>query len=379
MDFLWDAITEWLKELLVGGITSNLSGMFDSVNQKVAEISGQVGMTPQGWNGSIYNMIHNLSETVIVPIAGVILAFVMTLELIQIITDKNNFHEIETAVFFKWIFKTACAILIVTNTWNIVMGVFDVAQGVVNQASGVIISDASIDISSVITDMESRLMEMELGPLFGLWFQSLFVGITMWALTICIFIVIYGRMVEIYLVTSVAPIPMAAMMGREWGGMGQNYLRSLMALGFQAFLIIVCVGIYAVLVENIALEDDIIGAIWSCVGYTVLLCFTLFKTGSLAKSIFCSALNRRRFLNGYVPVPKDLTKVKTRSCSISQRGSLSASGAGRFLGVPLFFSAQRACGDQHSGDVHGRPHAAVFSCWRCARRTASRWKRYSAT
>lgn len=231
-------------------------------------------------------MIHNLSETVIVPIAGVILAFVMTLELIQIITDKNNFHEIETAVFFKWIFKTACAILIVTNTWNIVMGVFDVAQGVVNQASGVIISDASIDISSVITDMESRLMEMELGPLFGLWFQSLFVGITMWALTICIFIVIYGRMVEIYLVTSVAPIPMAAMMGREWGGMGQNYLRSLMALGFQAFLIIVCVGIYAVLVENIALDDDIIGAIWSCVGYTVLLCFTLFKTGSLAKSIF---------------------------------------------------------------------------------------------
>ena len=288
MDFLWDAITEWLKELLVGGITSNLSGMFDSVNQKVAEISGQVGMTPQGWNGSICNMIHNLSETVIVPIAGVILAFVMTLELIQIITDKNNFHEIETAVFFKWIFKTACAILIVTNTWNIVMGVFDVAQGVVNQASGVIISDASIDISSVITDMESRLMEMELGPLFGLWFQSLFVGITMWALTICIFIVIYGRMVEIYLVTSVAPIPMAAMMGREWGGMGQNYLRSLMALGFQAFLIIVCVGIYAVLVENIALEDDIIGAIWSCVGYTVLLCFTLFKTGSLAKSIFAA-------------------------------------------------------------------------------------------
>ena len=286
MDFLWDAITEWLKELLVGGITSNLSGMFDSVNQKVAEISGQVGMTPQGWNGSIYNMIHNLSEPVIVPIAGVILAFVMTLELIQIITDKNNFHEIETAVFFKWIFKTACAILIVTNTWNIVMGVFDVAQGVVNQASGVIISDASIDISSVITDMESRLMEMELGPLFGLWVQSLFVGITMWALTICIFIVIYGRMVEIYLVTSVAPIPMAAMMGREWGGMGQNYLRSLMALGFQAFLIIVCVGIYAVLVENIALDDDIIGAIWSCVGYTVLLCFTLFKTGSLAKSIF---------------------------------------------------------------------------------------------
>lgn len=286
MDFLWDSITEWLKELLVGGIISNLSGMFDHVNQKVGEISTQVGTTPQGWNSGVFSMVQNLSETVIVPIAGMILAFVMTLELIQLIIDKNNLNDVDTWMFFKWTFKTACAILIVTNTWNIVMGVFDVAQSVVNRAAGVIISDASIDITSVVTDMESRLMEMELGPLFGLWFQSLFVGITMWALTICIFIIVYGRMVEIYLVTSVAPIPMATMLNREWGQMGQNYLRSLFALGFQAFLIIICVGIYAVLVQNIAMESDIIAAIWSCVGYTVLLCFTLFKTGSLAKSVF---------------------------------------------------------------------------------------------
>ncbi|MGM9589118.1 MAG: VirB6/TrbL-like conjugal transfer protein, CD1112 family [Faecousia sp.] len=265
---------------------SNLSGMFDHVNQKVGEISTQVGTTPQAWNSGVFSMVQNLSETVILPIAGVILAFVMTLELIQLITDKNNLHDVDTWMFFKWIFKTACAILIVTNTWNIVMGVFDVAQSVVNNAAGVIISDASIDISSVVTDMEARLMEMDLGPLFGLWFQSLFVGITMWALTICIFIIVYGRMVEIYLVTSVAPIPMATMLNREWGQMGQNYLRSLFALGFQAFLIIICVGIYAVLVQNIALESDISAAIWTCMGYTVLLCFTLFKTGSLAKSVF---------------------------------------------------------------------------------------------
>ena len=286
MDFLWDKITEWLKEMLIGGIVSNLSGMFDATNQKVAEISGQVGLSPQAWNSSIFSMIQNLSETVIVPIAGAILAFVMTLELVQIIMDKNNFHDVETAVFFKWIFKTAAAILIVTNTWNIVMGVFDAAQGVVNQASGVIVGDASIDLASALPDLEARLMEMDIGPLFGLWFQSLFVGITMWALTICIFIVIFGRMIEIYLVTSIAPIPMATMLGKEWGGMGQNYLRSLLALGFQAFLILVCVAIYAVLVQNIATDDDISWAIWTCMGYTVLLCFTLFKTGSLAKSVF---------------------------------------------------------------------------------------------
>ena len=218
--------------------------------------------------------------------AALILAIVMTLELIQMITDKNNLHDVDTWMIFKWVFKSAAAILIVSNTWNIVMGVFDAAQSVVAQAAGIIGSDASIDISSVMTDMESRLMDMDLGPLFGLWFQSLFIGITMWALYICIFIVIYGRMIEIYLVTSVAPIPMATMMGKEWGGMGQNYLRSLIALGFQAFLIIVCVAIYAVLVQSIATESDIIMAIWSCVGYTVLLCFTLFKTGSLAKSVF---------------------------------------------------------------------------------------------
>ncbi len=286
MDYIKEQITQWLKEILVSGITSNLSGMFDSVNQKVGEISTQVGQTPQGWNSGVFNMIHNLSETVILPIAGVILAFVMTLELIQLITDKNNLHDVDTWMFFKWIFKTACAILIVTNTWNIVMGVFDVAQSMVSRASGVIVGNTSIDISSVMTDLDSRLMAMDLGPLFGLWFQSLFVGVTMWALSICIFIITYGRMIEIYLVTSVAPIPMATMTNREWGQMGQNYLRSLFALGFQAFLIIVCVGIYAVLVQNIATETDITAAIWGCMGYTVLLCFTLFKTGSLAKSVF---------------------------------------------------------------------------------------------
>ena len=286
MDFLWDAITGWLKDILVSGIMSNLSGMFDSVNDKVGDIATQVGMTPQAWNSGIFNMVQNLSQNVVLPVAGVILAFVMTLELVQILMDKNNFHDIETVVFFRWIFKTACAILIVTNTWNIVMGIFDVAQGVVNQASGIIVGDTAIDLATVMPDMETRLQAMDLGPLLGLWVQSLIVGITMWALTICIFIITYGRMLEIYLVTSMAPIPMAAMLGKEWGGMGQNYLKSLFALGFQAFLIMVCVAIYAVLVQGIAVSTDISAAIWTCMGYTVLLCFTLFKTGSLSKSLF---------------------------------------------------------------------------------------------
>lgn len=233
-------------------------------------------------------MVQSLSETVILPIGGIILTIVMTLELIQLISDRNNLHDVDTWMFFKWVFKTACAVLIVTNTWNIVMGVFDVAQSVVASASGVVSGSTSIDLATVIPDLETRLEAMELGPLFGLWFQSLFVGITIWALTICIFLITFGRMIEIYLVTSVAPIPMAAMLGKEWGGMGQNYLKSLFALGFQGFLIMVCVAIYAVLVRNIPTGGDISYAIWTCMGYTVLLCFTLFKTGSLAKSVFSS-------------------------------------------------------------------------------------------
>ena len=286
MDVIKQAIVDWLREILLGGIISNLSGLYDSTNTRVAEIAGQVGTTPAAWNSSIYNMIRSLSDNVILPIAGVVLAFVMTLELIQLIVDRNNMHDVDTWMFFKWIFKTACAVLIVTNTWNIVMGVFDLAQSVVNSAAGVTITQASLDISSIVTDLESRLMDMELGPLFGLWFQTLFVGVCMWALSICIFIVVYGRMVEIYLVTSVAPVPMATMMNREWGQTGQNYLRGLLALGFQAFMILVCVAIYAALIGNIAVSDDISYAIWTCMGYTVLLCFTLFKTGSLAKSVF---------------------------------------------------------------------------------------------
>ena len=286
MDFLLEALTNWLKEMLVGGIMSNLSGMFDSVNQQVADISVQVGQTPQGWNSSIFNMIENLSNSIMVPIAGVILAIVMTVDLIQMIADKNNLHDVDTWMIFKWVFKSAAAILLVTNTWNIVMGVFDATQAVVNQSAGVIIGETSIDFDTLLPDLENRLEAMDIGPLLGLWFQTLVVGLTMNILSICIFLVTYGRMIEIYAVTALGPIPLATLGNAEWRGMGQNYLKSLLALGFQAFLIMVVVGIYAVLIQEIGTAEDISGAIWGCMGYTVLLCFCLFKTGSISKAVF---------------------------------------------------------------------------------------------
>jgi hypothetical protein len=286
MDTIIQKITEWLKTLLIKGITDQLTGMFDTVNLKVGEIAAQVGTTPSAWNGGVFSMIRSLSETVIVPIAGVVLTFIMCYELIHMVIDKNNLHDVDTWMFFRWIFKTFVAVMIVTNTFNIVMGIFDVAQSVVNRAAGVISTRTNIDISAMIGGLTAKLEAMELGQLIGLYIQSMIVSLSMSILSVCIFVVIYGRMVEIYLTVSLGPIPLATMANHEWGSIGQNYLKSLFALGFQAFLIMVCVGIYAVLVQSIAIDADIMKAVWTCMGYTVLLCFTLFKTGSLSKSVF---------------------------------------------------------------------------------------------
>ena len=285
MGGITEKITEFIKDLLTGWITSNLDTMFTDVNTKVETIATEVGKTPQNWNSGIFSMIKNLSDNVIVPIAGMIITFVLCYELISMIMEKNNMHEFDVANIYKWIFKTACAIFILSNTFNIVMAVFDVSQTVIAQAGGLI--QGSTDITpDMMAELETTLEGMDLGPLLGLWLQSSIIGVTMWALGIVIFVLVYGRMLEIYLLTSLAPIPMATISHREVGQIGQNYLRSLFAVGFQGLLILVCVAIYAVLIQGIATGGDPIGAIWGTVGYTVLLCFMLFKTGTIARSIF---------------------------------------------------------------------------------------------
>ena len=285
MDSILQQITDWLKEMLVEAIMGNLSGLFDSVNNQVGEIASDVGMTPANFSPGVIAMIRNISENVIIPIAGLILTFIVCHELIQLIIDHNNLANFETWIFFKWVFKTFVAVLLITNTFNITMAVFDVSQHVVNASAGIISGSTAVDATALET-MEETLNGMDLGPLLGLFLQSFIVQVTMSILSVVIFVIVYGRMVEIYLMTSLAPIPFSTFGNREQSQIGQNYMRSLFALGFQGFLIIICVGIYAVLIQSVAFSDDIIASIWGVMGYTVLLCFTLFKTGSLAKSVF---------------------------------------------------------------------------------------------
>ena len=286
MDRIFEAIEEWMRNLLTGMVSSNLTTMYTDVNEKTGQIAAQVGQTPQGWNGSIYSMIQNLSESVIVPIAGMIITFVLCYELISMLTEKNNMHDIDTWMFFKYFFKMWVAVWIVSHTFTITMAVFDVGQSVVSRAAGVISSDTAINIDTMISTMETAMESMEIGELVILALETMLVSLCMKIISVFITVILYGSMIEIYLYSSVGAIPFATMSNREWGQMGQNYLRSLFALGFQAFLIMVCVGIYAVLVQDISVEDDVSTALWTCIGYTVLLCFTLFKSSSVAKSIF---------------------------------------------------------------------------------------------
>ncbi len=283
---IFDAIEEWMRELLTGMISSNLDRMFTDVNQKTSEIAGQVGQTPQGWNGSIFSMIEGLSNSVIMPIAGIIITFVLCYELISMLTERNNMHDIDPWMFFNYFVKMWIAVYLVSNTFTITMAVFDVGQSVVNSAAGLVSGDTSIDISSAITDLSTTLESMEIGELVILALETLIVSFCMKIMSVLITVILYVRMIEIYLYTSVAPIPFATMSNREWGQIGTNYFRGLFALAFQAFLMMVCVAIYAVLVAGIQFSDNLSSSLFGVMAYTVILCFSLFKTGSLSKSIF---------------------------------------------------------------------------------------------
>ena len=285
MQSILDAINEWIKEILIGAINGNLSTMFGDVNEKVGTIAAEVGQTPQGWNAGIFSMIQSLSENVIVPIAGLVITYVLCVELISMVTEKNNMHDIDTFMFFKWFFKAWVAVYLVTHTFDITMAVFDVAQHVVSSASGVISGSTSIDAAAALSSMQAGLEAMEIPELLLLVIETGLVSLCMKIMSVLITVILYGRMIEIYLYVSVAPVPFATLSNREWGNIGNNYIKGLCALAFQGFFIMVCVGIYSVLVSSVAVASNLHTALWSVAAYTVILCFSLFKTGSLAKSI----------------------------------------------------------------------------------------------
>ena len=286
MEYLFEEINNWIKKILIGSIQSSLSTMFDDVNEKVGTIAEEVGKTPQTWNASIFSMIQNLSENVIIPVAGLIITYVLCYELIHMVMEKNNLHNFDTFMFFKWFFKAGTAVFILTHTFDITMAVFDMAQSVVNQSAGIIHAETSINAESALNSIDAQLEAMEIPELLLLTLETFIVSFGMKIMSVVITVILYGRMIEIYAYCSLSPIPFATMTNQEWGGIGQNYFKGLLALAFQGFLIMICVGIYSVLVNNMIVAVNLHSAIFSLASYTVILCFSLLKTGTLAKSIF---------------------------------------------------------------------------------------------
>ena len=282
-----DKITDFIKEMLQGWVLSNLETMFTDVNDKVGTIAGEVSKTPSSWNSGIFSMVQTLSENVIVPIAGMIISFVLVYELITMVIDKNNMHDFDTSLFFRFLFKACIAVSLLSKTFDIVMAVFDVGSHVVTQAAASISGSTSLDVQATLTSMfNSQIDSMGIGELIGLGMETMIISLCMKIMSVLITVILYGRMIEIYLYVSVAPVPCATVTNREWGTIGTNYFKGLCALAFQGFFIMVCVAIYAVLVASVAVASNLHSALWSVAAYTVILCFSLFKTGSLSKSIF---------------------------------------------------------------------------------------------
>lgn len=285
MGSVFDKIEEFFVTLLIGMIEQNLTGLLTDVNSKVGSIAGEVGTTPQAWNSSIFTMIKSLSDTVVVPIAGMVMTAILCYELISMVLEKNNMHEIDTWMFYKWIMKAVIAIYFVTNTFDIVMAIFDIAQHMVDISASTINTTANIDIDSSVIAMIDGLDGKSVAELAGIALETGVVKLTMSAISIIITVILYGRMIEIYLASSVAAIPLSTMANKEWSQVGTNYIRSLAALGLQGFFIMVAVGIYAVLVNSITVTDNIHLSVLSIMTYTIILCFALIKTSSLAKSV----------------------------------------------------------------------------------------------
>ncbi|MBQ4372690.1 MAG: hypothetical protein II785_01175 [Lachnospiraceae bacterium] len=285
MERIFEQMTSWIKDWLVDALMDIMTGMFDSINSQVADVATNVATSPANFTPGVYNLMQQVSNNAIMPIAGMILTFIACYELIQLVIAHNNLANFETWIFFKWIFKTYVAVMLITHCFDITMAIFDVAGHVIT-SSGNIIQNSTAVNAAQLSQLRSTLEGMSIGSLIPLFGELFLLNIGIKVMSMMVFLVIYGRMIEIYLMISLAPLPFATFGNKEQSQIGQNYVKSLVALGFQGFLILICVAIYAVLIQNVTISSDLAGSLWSILGYNILLVFALFKTSSLSKRIF---------------------------------------------------------------------------------------------
>lgn len=285
MERIFEQMTSWIKGWIVDALMVLLEGMFDNINNRVGQVASDVATSPANFTPGVFNLMREVSNNAVMPIAGMILTFIACYELIQLVIAHNNLANFETWIFFKWIFKTFVAVMLITNCFDITMAIFDVAGHVITSSGAIIQNSTAVDGSGLV-QLRTTLEGMSIGGLLPLFGEIFLLSIGIKIMSMMIFLVIYGRMIEIYLMLSLAPLPFSTFGNREQSQIGQNYVKSLVALGFQGFLIVICVAIYAVLIQNVTISSDIRGSLWGILGYNILLVFALFKTGTLSKRIF---------------------------------------------------------------------------------------------
>lgn len=285
MERIFEQMTSWIKGWIVDALMVLLEGMFDNINNRVGQVASDVATSPANFTPGVFNLMREVSNNAVMPIAGMILTFIACYELIQLVIAHNNLANFETWIFFKWIFKTFVAVMLITNCFDITMAIFDVAGHVITSSGAIIQNSTAVD-GSGLAQLRTTLEGMSIGGLLPLFGEIFLLSIGIKIMSMMIFLVIYGRMIEIYLMLSLAPLPFSTFGNREQSQIGQNYVKSLVALGFQGFLIVICVAIYAVLIQNVTISSDIRGSLWGILGYNILLVFALFKTGTLSKRIF---------------------------------------------------------------------------------------------
>ena len=277
-----DAIHDFLVNL-VGGVFIQI---FDEANEQTGQIAAQVRLSPSDWNSNIFTMIRNLSDNVMIPIAGMIITFVLCYELITAITERNNMRDVDVDTFIKYIFKACVAVFLLSHTFDIVLGIFDVSKWVVDNAVPSIQNDTYVDVISIYNNFKDTLEAMDNGSLLLLFLEVSIVSLAVRAIAILVAVILINRMIEIYLYCSVAPIPFATITNREWGNIGTNYLRSLLSLAFQSFFIMVIVGIYSVLVKQLQFSTSLNDLVFQLGIYSVVLCMALLNTSTISRSIF---------------------------------------------------------------------------------------------
>lgn len=286
LEGIFEEIGEWLRGLLAEMVLADLEAMYADADGQAGMIAGAVAVTPQGWNAPVYSMIRNLSDSVMMPVAGVIITYVLCYELVSMLTAKNNMHDIDTWMFFKYLVKAWIAVYLVSHTFDITLGVFEMGSRMARAAAESIRGSTAPDAAELARSLEEKMEGMGLGELFLLEIEASFVTVGTQILSALTAVILYARMVEIYLYISVAPVPFATFSNREWGQIGNNYLRGLFALAFQGFLIMACVGINAALVESVHTADDIHSALFGTAAYMALLFISLRRTKGLSQSVF---------------------------------------------------------------------------------------------